>query len=284
MNELAFILYQLCGRNWLYFVPVALFIFRRISSQGLIASFDRWGNWGLEKQSDLAKVRAWDCKARVAGTEVPRAPLLWRGEREGTGSGSWRPWSYFLPGCGFLCWAGFWHLFIPGIFTFQVLQPTPNISHQNQSGAVAGGDSCEKQSWFGKKTYPAHPGSICPGVHRTQKNQPEETRHSPWHSRRTCFRWQTQRSESRQSTLWCGGVSWWIETRSGGCQGVLRITYWPARWLPSVAPSGERERRRDGQERKGGSESQGWSLFQVLGLLMFLEVPIRSYVSSISYS
>lgn len=225
MNELAFIPHQLSGRHWLRFGSAASFSFRRISSQGVLASFDKWGNWGLEMQSNLVRVRAWDCKARVAGAEVPRVPLLWLGEREGTGSGSWRPWSYFLPGCGILCWAGFWHVFRPGIFTFQVLQPTPNISHPNQSGAVAGGDSCENQSWFRKKTYPAHPGSICPGVHRTQ-NQPEETRHSPWHSRRTCFRWQTQRSESRLSTLWCGGVSRWIQIccQSGGLQGVLHST------------------------------------------------------------
>ena len=39
-------------------------------------------------RSNLVKVRAWDCEARVAGAEVPRAPLLWLGEREGTGSGS----------------------------------------------------------------------------------------------------------------------------------------------------------------------------------------------------
>lgn len=30
-------------------------------------------------QSNLVRVRAWDCKARVAGAEVPRVPLLWLG-------------------------------------------------------------------------------------------------------------------------------------------------------------------------------------------------------------
>ena len=39
-------------------------------------------------RSNFVKVRAWDCKARVAGAEVPRVPPLQPGEREGRGGGS----------------------------------------------------------------------------------------------------------------------------------------------------------------------------------------------------
>lgn len=222
----------------------------------------------LEMQSNLVKVRAWDCKARVAGAEVPRVPLLWLGERKVQAVGADVPSPISCQAVAYSAELDF------GTFSDLGFSPS-GIAANSQHKPPESIRGCRRwrllwkpsrgsgrkhillireayaQVFTGHKTSPKKPG-IALDIQEEPVSAGKHSAQNP-----VCPLWR------------CGGVSRWIQIccQSGG----LRVCY--------AAPSGQQvtaicallwgKGGRDRSRREGRVGTKDNIYFRILELLMF---------------